>query len=221
MMRLRLNWIAFVVLVGSVTCLGLTGCRGSVSSRPPIHLNPNMDNQAYLQPQEPSSFFRDKRGMRPLVKGTVARGFLRADEHFYAGKVKGKYVKTLPKQIKLTKALLARGQERYNIYCAPCHGFQGDGKGVVTYYSRAINPANLHDDLRRSHPPGKIYDLIANGKMSGKQIAMPSYRSQLSVKDWFGVVCCTQSKCSGHHWYGHADGVHTTRTARQFNHRRS
>lgn len=191
MLHLEQKWTAFIIPLGLLALFVFTGCKEGVgvSSQPPIHWNPNMDNQKRLDPQEPSKFFKDKRAMRPLVKGTVARGFLREDDHLYRGKVNGKFATTLPKSIALNRKLLARGQERYNIFCSPCHAYSGNGKGVVTKYSKAINPANLHDELRRKMPPGQIYDLIANGKTNAQgMIQMPAYNNQLSVRDRWAVV---------------------------------
>jgi mono/diheme cytochrome c family protein len=148
-----------------------------------------MDNQKRLDPQEASSFFKDKRAMRLPVKGTVARGFLKGDDHFYRGKKGDVFFRTLPRQVKLSKALLQRGQDRYNIFCSTCHGYNGNGKGAVTRYTKALKPKNLRDDERiRKMAPGEIYSVIANGKMTGNTINMPSYRSQLTVKDRWAVV---------------------------------
>lgn len=181
------------LLLGAALLVGgpLTGCRGQLSQSPPIHPNPNMDNQKRYDPQEPSAFFRDHRSARPFVEGTVARPphavtgkdsrYLQADAHLYTGMVKGEFVTTLPKQIKLTKALLARGQNRYNIYCTACHGANGDGKGVVTLYSSAIRPRNFHET--RAMSVGQIYRAMAYGAGT-----MKPYRSQLTVEDRWAVV---------------------------------
>ena len=99
---------------------------------------------------EESDFFADKRAMRPIPEGTVARGNLREDDVYYTGKRDGEIVQELPAQVKVDKALLDRGQQRFNIYCAPCHSPLGDGNGTVVQrgYKR---PASYHDPRLREH----------------------------------------------------------------------
>lgn len=181
--------LSAALLVGVV----LTGCRGQLSQSPPIHPNPNMDDQKRYDPQEPSRFFADNRSARSFVAGTVARPphavagkdskYLKKDAHKYTGSVKGQLVKTLPKDIKLTEALLKRGQNRYNIYCTACHGYAGNGKGVVTLYSQAIVPRNFLDTRGRSMSIGQIYRAMAYGMGT-----MKPYRSQLNVQDRWAVA---------------------------------
>ncbi|MGH9532334.1 MAG: c-type cytochrome, partial [Terriglobales bacterium] len=89
----------------------------------------DMHDQPKYIPLRASDFFRDGRSARVPVEGTVARGHLRDDEHFYTGKVNGVLAETLP--FSATRAVLERGQERYNIYCAPCHSRLGDGNGAI------------------------------------------------------------------------------------------
>src|SRR5262245_36898327 len=122
--------IAFTTLL--VAALGLVGCRGQISDAPPIHLNPNMDQQYRYDPQEPIMgfepgghehlLFADGRAQRLPVEGTVAYGQLRDDEHYYEGRVNGQFTNELPSQVTLDRALLERGRERFDIYCTPCHG---------------------------------------------------------------------------------------------------
>lgn len=204
-MRLVQKHFVFFVLAGCSVFL-VAGCRGGVSSQPPIHLNPNMDNQTRFDPQEQNTFFKDKRAMRLLVKGTVARGHLRGDDHLYRGKVGDKFASTLPSSIKLTKAFIRRGQERYNIYCSACHGFSGNGKGVVTLYSEGYSPANLLDDARKTMAAGKIYSTIANGKINNGLIAMPPHKSQLSVSDRWAVVAYVRALQLATHSGGKKEG---------------
>ncbi len=184
-----------VLLLGAALLVGgaLTGCRGQLSQSPPIHPNPNMDQQKRYDPQEPSTFFHDRRSMRTFVAGTVARPphavtgkdsrYLKADSHLYQGKVNGTFATTLPKQIKLTKALLARGQNRYNIFCSACHGFNGNGKGIVTLYSEAIVPRNFLGMRGHSLTLGQMFSAMTNGMGT-----MKPYRSQLTAEDRWAVV---------------------------------
>ncbi|GMV42723.1 MAG: quinol:cytochrome C oxidoreductase [Myxococcales bacterium] len=159
-----------------------TGCRGQRFEDPPIHLNPNMDQQDRFDPQEPNPFFADKRAMRPQVPGTVARGSLHEDDHLYRGRVGGELVTTLPAGIALDKKLLDRGQQRYNIYCAPCHDQSGEGRGIIV--ERGLTPPpTYHSDRMRTAPVGYIYEVISNGIRT-----MPSYASQIPVEDRWAIV---------------------------------
>ena len=161
----------------------LAGCRGTESDSPPIHPNLNMDFQERFDPQEPSAFFADGRAMRPKVPGTVARGFLREDRVFYEGRnAGGGLVQQSP--LPITRALLERGQERYNIYCTPCHGEAGDGRGLVTTGGYGYTPApTFHSAQMRAQPDGHFFDVITNGIRT-----MPPYRSQVPVADRWAIV---------------------------------
>ncbi len=162
----------FVVLL--VVLLAGSGCwRGATSPRSPWHPNPNMDNQPKYRPQEASAFFYDGATMRPPVEGAVARGELHEDTAFYTGRDQsGEPVAEVP--IDVDEALIIRGQERYDIYCAPCHHKRGNGRGVL--WDRAqIQSADLHEERLRSVPDGQIFDVITNGLglMSGYKYPIP------------------------------------------------
>jgi hypothetical protein len=88
-----------------------------------------MHDQPKYEPLESSAFFSDGQASRPLVQGTVARGQLQDDEHLYTGKINGQPVTTFPFQI--TAPMMDRGQQRYNVYCAPCHDRVGSGMGMI------------------------------------------------------------------------------------------
>ncbi len=162
------------VLVLSVLLAATSGCwRGATSSRPPIHPNPNMDHQPKYRPQAASQFFYDGATMRQPVAGTVARGELHEDTAFYTGVDEaGELVAQIPFEV--DEALVLRGQERYEIYCAPCHHTRGNGKGVL--YERAqIEPAHLHEHRLRDAPAGQLFHVISNGLglMSGYKYPIP------------------------------------------------
>jgi len=167
--------VALVVLLG--------GCRGTTSPKPPIHINPNMDWQERFDPQAANAMFSDGRAMRPLVAGTVPRGFLREDSRFYFGRDDaGNFIASLP--VPATGELLTRGQERYEIFCAPCHGASGDGQGVITTGNYGYIPApTYHSDDLRSRPDGYLYAVVANGVRS-----MPGYGRQVPVADRWAIV---------------------------------
>ncbi|WP_239491213.1 cytochrome c [Luteitalea sp. TBR-22] len=141
-----------------------------------------MHDTPRYEPLEESDFFADKRAMRPIPEGTVARGNLRENEVFYTGKENGELVDELPPEVKLDKALLDRGQQRFNIYCAPCHSPLGDGNGTVVQrgYKR---PASYHTERLMSIPIGYFYDVITNG--FGQ---MPDYSAQVAPADRWAIA---------------------------------
>jgi hypothetical protein len=160
----------------------MIGCyRGSPSEDPPIHLNPNMDNQPKYKAQAKSEFFEDRATMRMPVPGTVARGDLRADHVYFQGKnADGSLVVNSP--VEVTLDLLKRGQERYNIYCAPCHDRTGAGQGIVIKKG-FLPPPSLHLDRLREAPDGHFFDVISNGIRN-----MPPYNHQVQVADRWAIV---------------------------------
>ncbi|RMF08349.1 MAG: cytochrome c [Candidatus Neomarinimicrobiota bacterium] len=161
----------------------LTACfRGMPSKKPPIHLNPNMDTQEKYKPQSRSLFFADEATMRPPVEGTVARGHLKNDLPYYTGRnPDSSYVTANP--LPLTADILDRGQERFNIYCSPCHSRLGDGKGIITQYKFPIPPTSLHEERIRTMPDGQIFETISRGIRN-----MPSYRHQIPVRDRWAII---------------------------------
>lgn len=167
----------------ALVLLAFAGCRGMESSRPPVHIVPNMDWQEKFDPQEANPFFADGRSMRMPVAGTVARGFLRADVAFNTGRSEsGAYVAANPAP--LTRELLLRGQQRYNIYCAVCHGKAGDGQGIIMTGQYGYTPApSYHEDRLRAVEDGYVFHVIANGVRS-----MPGYAQQVPVADRWAIV---------------------------------
>ncbi len=162
--------------------LFLSGCfRGSTSDKPPIHINPSMDDQPKYLAQSKSKFFANGSTMRMPVEGTVALDELHKNTEYYYGKDKeGQLVKKAP--VKFTMKLLRRGQERFNIYCSPCHSKVGDGQGIVI--KRGFIPApTFHDDRLRNIEDGYIFNVITNGFRN-----MPSYAYQVPVADRWAIV---------------------------------
>lgn len=160
------------------------GCgREKVSDNTPIHFNPNMDHQPKYKAQSASQFFEDGAAMRPLIEGTVALGWLREDEKYYTGKnSKGDFIDKAPVEINLER--LKRGQERFNIYCSPCHGRVGDGKGIMTKEEyQYVTPPNYHSDSLRQLADGYIFNVITNGVRN-----MPSYKHQIPVDDRWSII---------------------------------
>lgn len=151
------------------------------SENPPVHLNPNMDDQPKYEAMEESRFFLNRSAMRMPVEGTVARGQLYDDTAYYQGKdVDGKFIKKIP--VEMTLLLLKYGQERYNIFCMPCHGQSGYGQGIVVKKG-FLPPPSFHLDRLRDVEDGYVYDVISNGIRN-----MPAYRAQIPVSDRWAIV---------------------------------
>jgi mono/diheme cytochrome c family protein len=140
----------------------------------------DMHDQPKYKPFRPSDFFGDDRSARPLVEDTVARGQLRADAAYFTGKQDAMPVDVLP--VAVTPALLRRGQQRYGIYCTPCHGQTGRGDGMVVQrgYRR---PPSFHIDRLRNEKTGYFFDVITSGFG-----AMPDYAAQIAVPDRWAIV---------------------------------
>ena len=141
----------------------------------------DMWNQPKYRGLRGSTFFEDGRAARDLVPGTVPYRQPKDDDGYYTGKVNGEYV-GLPSRLQLTKELLARGQERFNIYCTPCHGFRGDGMGYIV--TRGMpRPTNYHTDVLRQRPEGYFVDVITNGFGM-----MYSYASRVPIEDRWAIA---------------------------------
>src|SRR5579875_441351 len=140
----------------------------------------DMHDQPKFYPQRGTSFYADGRSVRPQVEDTVARSQGDQDSYFYTGLQGGKEGDGLP--IPLTMATMERGQERYNIYCTPCHSRVGNGDGMIV--QRGYRPAgNFHTDRLRNAPLGHFFAVITNGYG-----AMPDYAAQLKPEDRWAVV---------------------------------
>ena len=140
----------------------------------------DMHDQPRYRPLQASTLFADGRSARPYVEGTVARGQLSNDVVFHTGKAGNQLVDTLP--LPLTRALLTRGQERFNIYCSPCHGQTGEGNGMIVQrgFSR---PPSYTSDRVRSQPLGYYFDVMTNGFG-----VMHSYASRVEPRDRWAIA---------------------------------
>ena len=139
-----------------------------------------MADQPSYRPLQKSTFFGDERSARPLVEGTVAQGQLRADEPFYTGKSGGELVATLP--VPLTKELLARGRQRFDIFCSPCHDRTGGGNGIIAQRGYR-HPPSYHIDRLRQAPIGHFFEVITNGFGS-----MSDYAAQIPPADRWAIA---------------------------------
>ena len=156
------------LLLAACCLLLLVGCRQQ------------MAETGREKPLDQSAFFEDRRLARPLVPGTVARKELKADAAFYTGKVGDALVEPLP--VPLTRALLERGRERYEIFCTPCHGRVGTGEGAVT--KRGLRPPpSYHIPRLREVPLGYFFDVMTNGFG-----VMPDYAAQVPPADRWAIA---------------------------------
>jgi mono/diheme cytochrome c family protein len=191
----------------SLGCLALTvgaamaicGCRGQTSDDPPVQPERNMYDSERYNPESYSQFFADHRTMRSPVRGTVARDRYEDDPEIATGLLADKsgYVLTLPPQViqrgNGLEKMLERGRQRFGIYCAPCHGLTGDGKGLVVCKrdkatdpceSRGFAPLPSYEDARiRQIPDGQLFATITHGVRT-----MPAYGPQIPIADRWAIV---------------------------------
>lgn len=155
--------------------------------KPRLHLIRDMDQQFKYKALQANPIFEDGRAMRQPVAGTVARGELRADDHFYRGIKDGQWAETYP--LPVTPELMKRGHERYDIYCAPCHGLDGSGNGMVAKRAEALGegtwtpPSSYHTEIVRGRPVGYLFNAITNGIRN-----MPPYGPQIPERDRWAIV---------------------------------
>lgn len=156
------------ILGATAAMLVLAGCRQDMQDEPKFF------------PQRGTTFYADGRSVRPQVANTVARNQGAEDSYFYTGLVNAKEGDGLP--IDLTADTMARGQERYNIYCTPCHSRVGNGDGMIV--QRGYRPAgDFHTARLRNAPLGHFFNVITNGYG-----AMPDYAAQITPQDRWAIV---------------------------------
>jgi mono/diheme cytochrome c family protein len=164
-------------VVKNITAMGamaavvvLAGCRQ------------DMHDQPKFFPQRGTSFYADGRSVRPQVENTVARNQLHEDSYFFTGLVNGKEGDGVPAELTLNTEMMARGQERYNVYCTPCHSRVGNGDGMIV--QRGYRPAgDFHTERLRNAPLGQFFAVMSNGYG-----AMPDYAAQLTPEDRWAVA---------------------------------
>jgi mono/diheme cytochrome c family protein len=161
--------------------------RESASPFPRWVVVTNMAKQPKFVGQVAGPLFADGRSMRPPVAGTVARGSFDADPATLTGRNGETFVEVPP--VPATPQLVRRGQERYDIFCAPCHGLSGYGDGIVARRADRLQegtwtpPSSLHTDLVRSRPAGQLFNTVTNGIRN-----MPAYGPQIPVGDRWAIV---------------------------------
>ena len=139
-----------------------------------------LDDQPRFESQEASRFFADGAASRPRVADTVARGELRLDPVLTTGQVGGQFVDSFP--FTVTQTILERGQQRFDIFCAPCHGLTGDGQGVITEYGMP-QPDSFHLPDLREREAGYYFAIITDGTR-----VMPSYAARIPLEDRWAIV---------------------------------
>ncbi len=183
-------YVLLVLVAASLVPMGLVyKAQHSPKSHPRFQVVYDMDDQFKAKSQTQNAFFSDGLAMRHHPEGTVARGQLEADDAFYRGQVTGDtlFVESFP--VEVTKELMYRGQERFNIYCAPCHGTSGNGNGLVHVRAAALGegtwtpPSDLRDQTVSGRSVGHLYNTIKNGIRT-----MPAYGSQIDPDDRWAIV---------------------------------
>ena len=190
-----MRYYLFLLFLAGVAVISIFGLRGSKSSRPPLEIFPDMDRQARYKPQGENTFFADNRNDRPVVPGTVPfltdnqqrypftapkDGFYE-DDYLASGKSPdGSFGRGIP--IPVTHELMQHGRDRYNIYCAVCHGEIGDSNGITKQYGMVGVPS-YHQERFREMPEGELYHTIRYGKNT-----MGAYGAKLSIEERWAVV---------------------------------
>jgi mono/diheme cytochrome c family protein len=188
------KWIApalvALTVIAFLPAAMISRARTDRSATPRINLIPDMDYQPKYLPQTENRLFADGRATRPRVEGTVARGELHEDDHLWRGRAGVDWATSIP--IPVTKALMERGRQRFDIHCAVCHGTAGFGDGMVAKRADELAqlgkanwtpPTSLHDDVVRLRADGHLFHTITHGIRN-----MPAYGSQIAVEDRWAIV---------------------------------
>ena len=201
---MRFFLLAFIL--AGILVFGMFGTRGHKFSKTPVELFPDMDRQERVNAQARSSFFADGVGARPPVPGTlpvgysipdapvedgaaIVDGFSLPDSYFNSGKIGEYFGDGMPAEVKVDEVLLARGKERFTIYCAICHGDSGNGEGVVANYGLMRPVANLHqpqfaDSTNPMYrPDGEVFEVITNGRAR-----MGAYGGAVPAADRWAII---------------------------------
>lgn len=176
---MRYVYLIFGLLV--VLTISIAGFRGNRFDRPPIIVFDDMDFQPRYHPQGTSEFFADNRADRPVPANTVPYDWVRGQENLLrAQTADGEWVRGFP--MELTDEVMQRGRERYDIYCAVCHGATGDGQGITREYGMLTVPT-YHDERLRALAEGEIYNVITNGRNT-----MFPYGDKIPPDDRWAIV---------------------------------
>ncbi|MEO6420489.1 MAG: cytochrome c [Polyangiaceae bacterium] len=184
---MKLSHLAICVCLSGSALTLLSGCRGETTHETPFVGIRNMYNQPKAKIQGESAFFEDHRDMRPPVEGAVSRE-AEIDDRIGKGLLEDNsgYVLTVPPEV-IERAggmdpLVHRGQDRFGIYCTPCHDTTGSGSGMVVKHGM-LKPPSFHEERIRHLPDGQIFATISNGIRN-----MPAYGPQIPVSDRWAIV---------------------------------
>jgi mono/diheme cytochrome c family protein len=187
---MRYFLLGFVLV--AVLVVAVAGKRGDISRKPPLEFFDDMDRQLKLRPQADAGFFDDNRSSRLPVAGTVARGAHYENTPVNTGLIPGTTngVEIIP--IPVTRKLMERGRERYQISCLPCHGALADGNGITKIYGMAV-VANLHDARIVKQPDGEIFNTITHGRG-----LMGAYGANIVPEDRWAIIAYLRALLRGH-----------------------
>lgn len=190
-----MRYFLLIFGVGVLAVIGIAGTRGSLSRKPPLYVFPDMRLQLKLLSQQPNGFFSNGVSSQLPPEGTVARGKpiqtanglvypYQYDAPVYTGRIPGttNFIPTNP--LTVNAELMARGQQRFTIYCSPCHGAEADGNGITKRIGAMAVVANLHDKRIVEMPDGEIFDTITHGKNP----LMQAYGPNVPVEDRWAIV---------------------------------
>lgn len=188
MPRWLISLIVILVALSWIPLALAVRARTVKKTEPRIHIIQDMDNQPKVKAQSRNMLFADRRGMRPPVDGTVARGTVLGEPGMMQGKTADdQWIEAIP--IEVSKAAIERGRQRYDIYCSPCHGLSGYGDGMVAKRADQLMegtwtpPTSFHTDLIRQRQDGHLFNTITNGIRN-----MPAYGPQIPVSDRWAIV---------------------------------
>ncbi|MDF1861891.1 MAG: cytochrome c [Verrucomicrobiales bacterium] len=204
-----MRWFFLILAIAVVATVYALGPRGEKFSETPFELFPDMDRQYKQKYQKPSQFFEDGKGARKPVAGTVPIGFKfphagnegdlssdldysAGDDYLNTGLFGDFYGQGFPETLEIDEDFLARGKERYQITCTPCHGDSGNGQGIVAKYWAIPPSANLIDERVSAMPEGQIFWTITHGKG-----LMGPYNGVVSVRDRWAIVAYVQALQAG------------------------
>ena len=188
-----MRYLLLTFVVCTLAVVGIAGKRGTLSRNTPLYMFPDMRRQLKLRPQEPDGFFANGTSSQLPVPGTIPRGkaiqtakgpvYPYEDSPVFSGHIVGStnFIENNPMAI--TAQLIRRGQQRFTIYCSPCHGQEGDGNGITRKIGAMAVVANLHDKRIVEMPDGEIFHVITNGRN-----LMGAYGPNVPVEDRWAIV---------------------------------
>ncbi len=205
-----MRYLLLTFIIGCLAVVGIAGKRGTLSRNTPLYMFPDMRRQLKLRPQEPDGFFANGTSSQLPVPGTIARGktiqsvngpvYSYEDSPVFSGHIVGStnFIENNP--LPITAQLIRRGQQRFTIYCSPCHGQEGDGSGITRKIGAMAVVANLHDKRIVEMTDGEIFHVITNGRN-----LMGAYGPNVPVEDRWAIVAYVRALQLS--WLGSADDL--------------